>query len=76
MNVFHNSCYEPVQDSWSLQALDILLNAYSKQPLAGTLLLRSETEVLSKPEKWSYFHQAERALLKRNQRVGFFNVLG
>lgn len=70
MNVFHNSCHKPVQDSWSLQALDILLKSYHKQPLAGTLLLRSEVEALEKPEKWAYFHQAERALLKTNWRVG------
>jgi hypothetical protein len=69
MNVFHNSCFEPVQDSWSLQALDILLNAYNNQPLAGTLLLRSESEAINKRDKWSYFHQAERALLQRDPKV-------
>ncbi|KAI6192269.1 hypothetical protein M3Y97_00318800 [Aphelenchoides bicaudatus] len=65
MNVFHNSCYEPVQDSWSLQALEILLRSYAKQPLGGTLLLRSEVEALEKQTKWSYFHQAERAMLNK-----------
>jgi hypothetical protein len=70
MNVFHGVCFEPVDPAWSLQALDILLGSYLKQPLAGTLLLRSEHEAMEKAEKWAYFHQAERAMLKRDDRVG------
>ncbi|KAI6223807.1 hypothetical protein M3Y99_01426400 [Aphelenchoides fujianensis] len=66
LNVFNDACFEPVQDNWSLQALDILFRIYAKQPLAGTLLLRSEVEALKKPEKWAYFHSAERAFLAKD----------
>ncbi|KAI6204437.1 hypothetical protein M3Y94_00674100 [Aphelenchoides besseyi] len=65
MNVFHGVCSEKVEEKWQLKALDILLRIYNRQPLAGTLLLRSEFEAPQKPTKWSYFHDAERVLLTK-----------
>ncbi|KAI6208921.1 Protein CBR-LBP-3 [Aphelenchoides besseyi] len=79
MNVFHGVCSKKVEEKWcvsillleptgcfrQLKALDTLLRIYNRQPLAGTLLLRSEFEAPQKPTKWSYFHDAERVLLAK-----------